>query len=66
MANKSFDLDVDSPEKVKAVLQVAVEAYFESAEELKASWQDRNAGKEWIAIARIFDRAVSSLDKIGL
>lgn len=60
----SYDLDVDAPEKVSAILRRAAEAYYYSAEELASAWQDRQAGKVWERIARVLESAADKIDKI--
>ena len=59
-----MNLDVASPSEVSAALRKVVQFYFESAQELRSAWQDRNAGKDWDAIALILMDAVD--DKIGV
>jgi len=59
-----MDLDVDSPEKVAAVLRRAAEAYSESASELESQWQDPGAGKPWAKLARILERAADQAEKV--
>lgn len=61
---KSLDLNVDSPDKVAAVLSNAVEAYFASAAELSSAWQDPEAGKPWAKIAKILSKAMVQVDNV--
>jgi hypothetical protein len=58
-----LSLDVDSPEKVVAVLRRAIDAYHQSATELSGAWQDRSAGKPWETIAVILERAASQIER---
>ena len=62
----TLDLDVDSPDKVKEVLQRAAQAYYESAGELESAWQDKSAGRPWLFIARQFEALADKLGKKGL
>jgi len=63
MARKSLDLDVDSPEKVASILLSAAQDYYESAGELDAAWQDPGAGRPWIKIAKILERAAAQIER---
>jgi hypothetical protein len=58
-----LDLDVDTPEKVPAVLRDAAEKYREAATELQSAWQDSQAGKVWEDFATILERAAESCGK---
>lgn len=58
-----YNLDVDTPEQVPVVLETVANRYRESAAELVAAWQDRSAGKCWVDMARILDRAAESCRK---
>jgi len=58
-----FDLDVDAPQKVPAILRRAAQRYAEDASELDSSWQDRSAGKPWRAIARVLERAADTIER---
>ena len=60
---KSLDLDVDSPDEVPKVLRAAAEAYQESASELVSAWQDREAGRPWITIARVLEDAARKIEE---
>jgi hypothetical protein len=62
MPRRDLNLDVDSPEKVARVLRRAAEAYYESAGELDAAWQDPGAGRPWDKLAKILDRAADSAE----
>lgn len=64
MHNRKIDLDVDAPDKVADVLRRAAEMYYESATELEAAWQDKNAGRPWTKIAQILERAAKNIDKV--
>jgi len=64
MHESDLDLDVDAPDKVAPVLRRAAERFYESASELEAAWQDKNAGRPWVKIARILERAAKSIDKV--
>ncbi len=59
-----FNLDVDTPEKVVLVLRAAAQAYRESEIELQEAWQDENAGKEWLQIARILEKAANRIENL--
>ena len=61
MAGK-LDLDVASPDKVSQVLYNAAEVYYESAVELESAWGEKAAGRPWVAIARIMERASQQVD----
>ena len=61
MPRKSMDLDVDAPDKVSDRLLNAAEAFYESASELEADWQDRGAGKPWTMIAKILESAAMKI-----
>jgi hypothetical protein len=63
MNRNDLDLDVDAPDKVAPVLRRAAEKFYESASELEAAWQDKAAGRPWIKIAQILERAANSIDK---
>ena len=59
---KNMDLDVEAPDQVAAVLRNAAQAYYESASELEAAWQDRGAGRPWEIIAKILERAAAQIE----
>ena len=61
MPRKSMDLDVNAPDEVADRLLNAAEAFYESASELESSWQDRNAGKPWVTIAKILESAAMKI-----
>lgn len=61
---RDLDLDCASPDLVPRILRAAAEEYRDSANELQASWQDREAGADWVKIARILDRAADAIDKV--
>jgi acyl-CoA reductase-like NAD-dependent aldehyde dehydrogenase len=61
--SRDLNLDVDTPEKVAAVLRDAAEVFRDSAEELASAWQDRHAGRVWREIAKVLERAAVSCDK---
>jgi hypothetical protein len=46
------------------VLLRAAQQYYESAGELEAAWQDRQAGKIWDRIARELERCAARIDKL--
>jgi hypothetical protein len=58
-----YNLDVDSPEKVLVVLRDAAQSFYESAGELESAWQDKNAGKPWILIAKELERASDNIER---
>lgn len=58
-----FNLDVSSPDQLSDVLRRAADAYLESAADLQADWQDGNAGRVWIELARVLNRAADAADK---
>ena len=58
-----LDLDVDSLDKVIVVLRNAVDAFYETAGELESAWGDPGAGKPWEQVAKILDRAITSMEK---
>lgn len=60
---RSYELDVDVPEKLPEVLRHAAELYYESEAELQASWGDPQAGRVWREFAKILERAADSCDK---
>ena len=60
MIPNNYDLDVDTPEKFPVVLECVANHYRESASDLSAAWQDREAGKIWADFATILDRAAAS------
>ena len=60
---RNMNLDVDSPEKVLVVLRNAVDVYYDAAGDLESAWGDPGAGKPWEAIAKILDRAITSMEK---
>jgi hypothetical protein len=64
MARGKLDLDVDAPDKVADVLRRAAEAFYDSASELESAWQDRAAGRPWMKIAAILERAAASVDRV--
>ena len=63
MVMAELNLDVDSPDKVAAVLRAAAEEYVSAAIELGEAWQDKGAGRPWLKIAAILDRAAKQIDK---
>jgi hypothetical protein len=63
---QNTDLDIDSPDKVSNILRSTADVYRESATELESAWQDKHAGKAWIEIAAILDRAADSIDEIDM
>lgn len=62
--SKPTDLDVDSPEKVPGILRNAAQDYWQSVEELSASWQDKEAGKIWGRIAGILEVAANRIEDL--
>jgi len=60
---QKLNLDVDSPKKVAIVLHAAADAFYETGDELELYWQDKGAGKLWIEIARILERAADRIDR---
>lgn len=56
-------LDVAAPDQVAPVLRRAADKFSESAAELEAAWQDKNAGKPWHKIARILEQTADKIDK---
>ncbi len=63
MANV-IDLNaVISPAAVPALLREAARQYNESAAELQSAWQDENAGRAWVELAKILDAAADKADK---
>jgi hypothetical protein len=63
MKTQILNLDVDSPDKVSAVLRAAANEYYQSASELESAWQDKRAGAPWAKIARILEHAADQIDK---
>ena len=61
MARKSMDLDVNSPDEIVDRLLNAAEAFYESASELDADWQDRSVGRPWTMIAKILEAAAMKI-----
>lgn len=59
---KHLNLDVPAPDHVPRVLRAAAQAYRESADELATAHQDPRAGKPWLEIARVLDRAAEKID----
>jgi len=59
-----FDLDVNAPDKVAIVLRAAAQAYAESAAEIEVTWQSKGAGRPWIKIAAVLEKAADRIDKI--
>ncbi len=57
-----LNLDVDAPDKVARVLRAAAQEYYESAGELESAWGDKGAGRPWVKIAKILERAADSID----
>ena len=67
MTTRQYDLSAaQSPETVARILRDVAELYRESAGELSASWQDKNAGKCWEKYAAILERAAASCDKVQI
>jgi len=60
---QTLNLDVDSPEKVAIVLQAAADVFYEASVEVEYYSQDKGAGKPWIKIARILERAADKIDR---
>ncbi len=58
-----LDLDVDTPEKALEVLGRAVDAFYESAVDLEASWQDKSAGRPWRIIAKEIEAAIARIER---
>lgn len=58
-----LDLNQDAPDKIPGVLYKAADAYNESAEDLSASWQDKNAGRPWRIIAKIMVAAAEKIER---
>jgi hypothetical protein len=65
MVNKT-DLNCEEPEQVAQVLRYVADQYRQSAADLEANWQDKNAGKCWIKFAAILERAAASCDKVAI
>jgi hypothetical protein len=57
------NLDVGTPEEVAQVLRATAELYYDSANELSSSWQDKNAGRCWKEFAKILEAAALKCDK---
>lgn len=57
-----FSLDVDSPNEVPDVLRDVAEEYYQTASELESAWQDRNASRPWIIIARTLEQAADKIE----
>lgn len=65
MSKQDLTLDVASPDEVAKVLERAARLYADSANELDAAWQDKNAGKPWRDLVKILDEAARKADKAG-
>lgn len=60
---KDLNLDVSKPEDVASVLNEAADSYRQSASELEAAWQDKNAGRPWEVIADVLENASIRIGK---
>lgn len=60
---QDLDLQVDTPEKLADVLRRAAEAFRESQCELQSAWQDDNAGRVWLHIAKALDVAACKVEQ---
>jgi len=63
MSTRDLDLDVDAPEKVADVLRRAADQYRESQSELQSAWQDKEAGRIWLHIAKALDAAALKVEQ---
>jgi hypothetical protein len=63
MARTDMNLDVDAPDRVPKVLRRAAEAFFESAGELDAAWQDKS-GDIWAKIAQVLESAAVKIERM--
>lgn len=63
MNREQFNLDVSSPDKLAPVLRAMSEQFIADAMELDAAWQDSSAGKPWVALAKVLERAAEQADK---
>jgi len=58
-----FSLDIDSPEKVVAVLEYAAQNFYDAAEELSSDWQEESAGRPWVDVAKALEAAAARIEK---
>lgn len=65
MLNRT-DLNCETPEQVSQILRYVADQYRQSATDLEANWQDKQAGKCWLKFAAILDRAATSCDKVAI
>lgn len=63
MNHAGMSLDVVEPEKVAHVLRRAAETYTDLAFEVAIVLGDEPAGKVWVTLARILDRAAASCER---
>lgn len=60
----NYNLDVSTPDEVPAVLETAADHFRQSAADLAANWQDRDAGRCWEDFAKILDKAAIAARKV--
>jgi hypothetical protein len=60
---KNTDLNVAAPEQFAQALRNAAELFAESQSELQSAWQDDNAGRVWLELAKVCERAAAQADK---
>lgn len=61
---KTFDINVSSPDKLADVLRSAAQAFRESTEDLRSTWQDDQAGRVWAELARVLESAAMRSDLV--
>jgi hypothetical protein len=58
-----MNLNVMSPDQVSRVLRDAADAFNQSASDLASTWQDDNAGRVWLELAKILESAADRADR---
>jgi len=64
-----MDKDVNeasSPDEVAPILRTHADRFRTAHLDLQSAWQDKNAGRGWLILAREFDKLADRLDKTDL
>jgi hypothetical protein len=59
-----LDLNVAAPEDLPKVLRYAADCYYESRGDLSAAWQDMEAGRIWLKLAKLLEATAVKAEEI--
>jgi len=69
MRTVSRDLDINeaaAPDEIAPILRMHADKFRIAQYELQSAWQDKQAGRGWLILAREFDKLADRLDRIDL